>query len=62
MNAIRIEASKCPQNHVCPVINICPSGAIVQKTDFSAPEIIGEKCAECGLCTNFCGFDAIQMS
>jgi ferredoxin len=60
MNSIGIEASRCPQNHVCPVIRICPAGAISQSTAFSAPVIDEDKCTECGLCTNYCGYRAIQ--
>jgi Fe-S-cluster-containing hydrogenase component 2 len=58
MNSIRIEASKCPKNHYCPVIKICPSGAISQKNPFSAPEIDQEKCTFCGKCTKYCGYEA----
>ena len=58
MNAIRVEASKCPQNHYCPVINICPSGAIFQSSPFMAPEIDYGKCTSCGKCLKYCGFRA----
>jgi ferredoxin len=61
MNAIKVEASNCPQNHVCPVINVCPAQAISQKSIFNAPEIDGEICAECGICADFCGYGAFQM-
>jgi hypothetical protein len=47
MNSINIEVSRCPQNHVCPVISICHDGAISQKKPFSAREINEEKCSEC---------------
>jgi|WetSurMetagenome_2_1015567.scaffolds.fasta_scaffold1426577_2 Fe-S-cluster-containing hydrogenase component 2 len=59
MITIKVEASRCPQNHTCPVINICPEGALSQKSPFSAPEIDEGKCAECGLCLNFCGYGAL---
>ena len=62
MNAIGIEAEKCPQNHACPVINICPAGAVYQETAFSAPSIHDDKCSGCGLCTSFCGYGAIRKS
>jgi ferredoxin len=60
MNTIKIEASRCPQNHVCPVIRVCPAGAITQKTPFSAPEIEESKCTKCGRCTKYCGYKAFQ--
>ena len=60
MNEIRIEASRCPQNHFCPVLSICPAGAISQKGPFSAPLINYDKCTSCGKCTKYCGFGAFQ--
>jgi len=54
MDKIRINEAFCPKNHACPVIRICPVGAIEQKTPFAAPEINQEKCTGCGLCTNYC--------
>ena len=44
----------CPQNHPCPVVNVCPTGAIAQESPFTAPKIDDELCTECGLCTNYC--------
>jgi len=44
----------CPQNHPCPVVNVCPMGAISQKDIYSAPEVDEELCTECGDCTNYC--------
>ena len=61
MNSIGIEATRCPQNHFCPVINICPAGAISQKNAFTAPQIDEDKCTSCGKCTNYCGFRAFYM-
>ncbi len=44
----------CPKNHACPVSMRCPFGAIQQKDPYSAPEIIKEKCRDCGMCTKMC--------
>ncbi|MFP4018684.1 MAG: 4Fe-4S binding protein [Bacteroidales bacterium] len=44
----------CPQNHPCPTVNICPVGAIKQKSPFSAPEIDESRCTGCGICLNTC--------
>ncbi|MBW6502438.1 MAG: 4Fe-4S binding protein [Bacteroidales bacterium] len=60
MTHVRIEASRCPQNHFCPVIRVCPAGAISQKNPFSAPEIDHEKCTSCGLCSRYCGYGAFR--
>jgi len=61
MHTIKVEASRCPQNHVCPVIRVCPAGAITQKDPFSAPEIDEEKCTICGKCTKYCGYRAFEV-
>jgi ferredoxin len=51
-------AGRCPQNHPCPIVRACPTGAVSQK-GFSAPAIDEEKCVECGLCAVSCGYRAI---
>lgn len=51
---IVISKNMCPQNHPCPVVRVCPAGAITQKSPFSAPEIDEEKCTKCGICTKAC--------
>ncbi len=50
---IKIRAEYCPQNHRCPVIRHCPTGAITQK-DFGPPEIDDSKCTLCCKCTQKC--------
>jgi ferredoxin len=62
MLKVEIEASRCPQNHTCPVIRICPAGAISQRNPFSAPEIDDEKCTSCGKCTKYCGYRAFYVT
>jgi ferredoxin len=59
MITIRIEESKCLQNHACPVIDICPAEAVSQKDTRSMPVINDMKCAGCGICTVICGYGAI---
>jgi len=51
---ININEESCPQNHRCPVINVCPVGAIEQENPYSAPKINEDLCSDCGLCTNYC--------
>ena len=45
--------SKCPQNHPCPSVRVCPVNALSQK-GYSAPEVDMSKCISCGKCVNFC--------
>ena len=45
---LAIDKTKCPQNHTCPMIPICPVSAITQK-GFELPQIDKEKCIKiCG--------------
>jgi len=51
----------CPQNHRCPVLRICPQGAILQDGN-GLPVIDKSKCTECGKCAKYCPTRAIQES
>jgi Fe-S-cluster-containing hydrogenase component 2 len=42
-----VKIERCPQNHPCPSIRVCPAGALTQK-GFHAPEVDQEKCIKCG--------------
>ncbi len=44
----------CPQNHPCPSVRTCPTGAIVQDSIYSAPRIDQDLCTECGACSQAC--------
>ena len=56
---ITVNPQKCPQNHRCPMIAICPAGAISQKGN-ALPAIDQEKCIVCGKCMKFCPKDAFE--
>jgi Fe-S-cluster-containing hydrogenase component 2 len=49
---------RCPQNHPCPLVNLCPAGAIVQR-GFAAPDIDPDKCIDCGVCSVSCAYGAV---
>lgn len=49
---------KCPQDHPCPCVRICPVDAVSQD-GFAAPEIDKKTCIECGACVKFCPYRAI---
>jgi ferredoxin len=51
--SIQIEKRRCPQNHPCPSIRVCPTGALTQQ-GFRAPQVDDQKCIECGKCIFFC--------
>ena len=50
---LTIIKDRCPQNHKCPAVKVCPVGALSQK-DFSVPIIDYDRCIKCGKCSNFC--------
>lgn len=56
---ITIDKNRCPQNHRCPLLNICPVGAIAQNGN-GLPKIDEEKCFEFGKCVEFCGMGAVH--
>ena len=43
-----VNVARCPQNHPCPSIRVCPTSALTQK-GFRAPDVDQEKCVACGL-------------
>lgn len=58
---ITVKKEKCPQNHSCPAVKVCPVGAISQK-GYSAPAIDMDKCISCMKCTRYCPMGAITKS
>jgi len=56
--ALSIDKNRCPQNHQCPLLRVCPVGAISQD-GHNLPVINAEKCIECGKCTKYCGMQAV---
>jgi Fe-S-cluster-containing hydrogenase component 2 len=55
-----VKKSKCPQNHPCPSVRVCPVGALVQR-GYDAPSVDEEKCIKCGKCVRFCPMKALVM-
>ena len=63
---IQLDRNICPHDHLCPLIKICPVGAI-SRTDYVAPGkklpariVDQEKCIKCGMCIASCKFKAIE--
>lgn len=56
---ITVDKNRCPQNHKCPAIKVCPVGAIKQE-GFALPAINKETCIKCGKCIKYCPMKAIQ--
>jgi Fe-S-cluster-containing hydrogenase component 2 len=58
--AIRAVKHRCPQNHPCPSVRVCPVGALKQN-GFDAPTVDEAKCTNCGKCARFCPMGALVM-
>jgi ferredoxin len=56
--ALNISSLACPQNHRCPIINVCPVAAISQN-GYGLPVIDETKCIECGKCAKICPMQAV---
>ena len=59
--SIIITKENCPENHPCPVINVCPTKALSQD-GFKAPTVNNDKCIDCNKCIFFCGYGAFQVN
>lgn len=57
---LRVIAEKCPQDHPCPSVRVCPVGALRQE-GHQAPTVDQEKCIRCGKCANFCPKKALVL-
>ncbi|MHB1152490.1 MAG: 4Fe-4S binding protein [Eubacteriales bacterium] len=55
-----VKTNKCPQNHPCPSVRVCPTDALSQK-GYSAPVVDLEKCIKCGKCVKFCPKGALVL-
>jgi len=58
---IIVHKEQCPQDHPCPVVGVCPVGAISQN-DYDAPMIDQEKCIACGMCVQYCAYGAFDFA
>lgn len=57
---LMVNRSRCPQNHPCPSVKVCPVGALVQ-SGFDAPTADQDKCIGCGKCVSFCPMKALTL-
>ena len=57
---IRVSATRCPQNHPCPSVRVCPVEALTQ-VGYRAPKADMDKCIKCGKCVRYCPMGAITL-
>lgn len=60
-NIAKIDVNKCPQNHACPSVRVCPVGALTQENKYSAPIVHNDICIGCGRCVMTCPKKALYM-
>jgi Fe-S-cluster-containing hydrogenase component 2 len=57
---LKVNKTRCPQNHRCPSVRACPVGALTQDK-YEAPKIDLKKCVKCGKCLRVCPTGAISF-
>ena len=55
-----VKTNRCPQNHPCPSIKVCPVGALSQQ-GYKAPHVDMNKCIKCGKCVKYCPMGALAL-
>ena len=55
-----IDSARCPQNHACPAVRVCPVGALSQ-IGHGLPAVDEIRCIRCGKCVRFCPMKAITL-
>jgi ferredoxin len=59
--SITVNSAKCPQDHRCPAIGVCPTEAIAQE-GFGLPTVDSEACIDCMACANYCPMGAFEQT
>jgi Fe-S-cluster-containing hydrogenase component 2 len=57
---LEVRKNFCPQNHPCPAVGACPTGALTQK-GYAAPEVDPALCTGCGKCVRKCFPGALRL-
>ena len=57
---LKVIKEKCPQNHICPSLKVCPVQALSQ-TGYDAPIVDMKKCIKCAKCVQFCPKKALVL-
>lgn len=60
MKELYVATERCPQNHRCPSLRVCPVNALSQN-GYLAPKVDKEKCIKCGKCVKFCPMGALNL-
>ena len=60
MKTLMVKTARCPQNHPCPSVRVCPTGALTQD-GYDAPRVDTGKCVVCGKCVRTCPMRALAL-
>lgn len=55
-----VKVNRCPQNHPCPSVRVCPVDALKQ-VGYGAPVVDMNKCIKCAKCVRFCPMGALVL-
>lgn len=55
-----VNPRRCPQNHPCPAVRVCPANALQQK-GYGLPSVDMAACVACGKCVRYCPMGAISI-
>lgn len=55
-----VKTNRCPQNHPCPSVKVCPVDALIQH-GYDAPTVDMGKCIKCGKCVTYCPMGALVL-
>jgi ferredoxin len=58
---LNVRENRCPQNHLCPAVRVCPFGALTQR-GVGAPAVDLSKCTGCGKCVRVCPTGALLLT
>jgi len=58
--SLNVKKNRCPQNHSCPSVRVCPVNALKQN-GYAAPTVDMDTCTKCGKCVRFCPMGALVL-
>jgi ferredoxin len=59
--SITVNGAKCPQDHRCPAIKVCPVDAISQE-GHGLPKVDQDACIDCMACADYCPMGAFEQA